>query len=62
MKFLIKTIRQKADYTHKQNYRLQFSIQEGSTKKTVNHTKPKPSQKCQIIKCKNPHKNPSKPR
>ncbi len=33
MKFLIKTIRQKADFTHKQNHHLQFSIQEGNTKK-----------------------------
>ena len=62
LKFIRKTVRQKADYTHKQNHHLQFSIQEGNTKKTVNHTKPKPSQKCQIKKCKNPHKNPSKPR
>ena len=62
LNFIRKTIRQKADYTHKQNHHLQFSIQEGNTKKTINHTKPKPYQKCKIIKCKNPHKNPSKPR
>ncbi len=46
MKFLRKTIGQKADYTHEQNHHLQFSMLEGNTKKTVNHTKPKPSQKC----------------
>ena len=63
LNFIRKTIRQKADFTHKQNHHLQFCIQEGNTKKkTVNHTKPKPYQKCQIKKCQNLHKNPSKPR
>ncbi len=33
MKFLRKTIRQKADYTHEQNHHNQFSIQEGNTNK-----------------------------
>ena len=33
LKFLRKTIQQKADYTHKQNHHLQFIIQEGNTKK-----------------------------
>ncbi len=33
IKYIRKTIRQKADYTHKQNHHLQFSIQEGNTKK-----------------------------
>ncbi len=33
LKFLRKTVRQKANYTHKQNHHLQFSIQEDNTKK-----------------------------
>ena len=33
LKFIRKTVRQRADYTHKQNHHLQFSIQEGNTKK-----------------------------
>ncbi len=33
LKFIRKTVRQRADYTHKQNHHPQFSIQEGNTKK-----------------------------
>ncbi len=61
LKFLRKTVRQNADYTHKQNHHLQFTYRRVTRKKTVNHTKPKPSQKCQNKNRKNLHKNPSKP-
>ena len=33
LKYFRITVLQKADYTHKQNHHLQFSIQEGNTKK-----------------------------
>ncbi len=55
-------MQQKVEPYTNQNHQLLCSIQDINTKKTVNHAKPKPSQKCQIKKCKNTHKNPSKPR
>ena len=53
LKFIRKSVRQKVDYTHKQNHHLQFSIQEDNTKKNSQsyktQTVPKmPNKKMQI--------------
>ncbi len=62
LNILRKTVRQKANYTHKQNHHLQFSIQESNTKKQSTIQNPNRPKNAKLKNAKTYIKNPSKPR